>query len=167
MAGDNSVVCIGSRHQGRGIFRIRLDVVVGRIRVERSELLGIVRAAKVIHPKAARRKFMKAQHVHHSHSRQAGAEQFRTLSHASSDQQPTITPPLNGKFLGTRVLASDQPFGGGDEVVKNILLVVFDTRFVPLLTILTPATQVRDRKDATHFQPRDSRLGIREIEKPP
>ncbi|MBC8115845.1 MAG: S9 family peptidase, partial [Candidatus Saccharimonas sp.] len=75
------------------------------------------------------------------------------LSHTGTDQQSAVASSLNGQLLGASVLVLDQPLGSGDEVVEDVLLFELRPRLVPVLAVLAPAAQVRDREDAAHLQP--------------
>ena len=84
-----------------------------------------------------------------------GPEQVRALGQAGADQQAAVGAAADGEFGRGRVAIGDQPFGGGDEVVEDVLLVVLLARLVPRLAVLAAAAQVGDGQDAARLQPDD------------
>ena len=99
---------------------------------------------------------MEAEHVHHSHRRQASSVQLRTLGHASPDEQAAIGAALDGQLLRRGPALLDEPFGRGDEVVEDVLLAELRAGLMPLLAIFAAATNIGNRKHSAHFHPRHS-----------
>ena len=106
----------------RRITHARLDVVIWRILQDGLELGRVVGRAVVVDPRSALGELLEPQHVHHAHRGQAGAEQFRPLGHHGADQQPAVAAAVDGQLVGPGVFVGDQPLGGGDEVVEDVLL---------------------------------------------
>src|SRR5580658_3436643 len=91
----HAVVMVSSHNEGRRVFCPRLQIVQWRIRIQRLELLRIVRRPVIRSPRPPNRELVKAQHVHHAHSGQSRAEKVRTLRLASSNQQPAVAASRN------------------------------------------------------------------------
>src|SRR5215831_3757329 len=56
-------------------------------------------------------------------------------------------------MVGRCVAASDEPLGGGDEIVEDVLLLRPLARFMPFLAIFGAAPEVGDREDAAFLHP--------------
>ena len=88
---------------------------------------------------------------------------------------PTSSPPLLPPWMASLsrpgVLVGDEPLGGGDEVVEDVLLLELRARLVPGLAVFAAAAQVGLGVDAAHLQPGQLRLseniGGSEMLKPP
>ena len=57
---------------------------------------------------------------------------------------------LSGRVYFSR----DEPLGGGDEVVENVLFLEFRAGLVPSLAIFAAAAEVGLGEDAAHLHPR-------------
>src|SRR5262249_33457601 len=97
--------------------------------------------------------FVKAQHVHYANGRQRGAEQIGSLREASADEQSAVAAAADGQLRRRRIFIGDQPFGGGDEIVKHVLLLRLCPGQVPLLTVFGPASQIGRRVNSAHPHP--------------
>ena len=115
VSGNDAVVGVGSRNERRWIVRSRFQVVVGRIRVQRCELRGVVGRTEIVGPEAAGRELMKSQHVHHADTRQTRTEQIRPLRHAGSDEQPAVAASLDRELLGPGVTVLDEMADGEES----------------------------------------------------
>ena len=76
------------------------------------------------------------------------------LRHDRADQQSAVAAALDGQFVGPGVFVFDQPLGGGDEIVEDVLLLQFRAGLVPCLAIFAAAAQIRLGIDAAHLHPR-------------
>ncbi len=123
VAGDDAVVGVGGGDEGGGVAGAGLEVVIGGIGAEGFEFFGVVGGAVVVDPGPADGELVEAEHVHDAHGGEAGPIEFGALGHAGADEQAAIAAALDGEFLGAGVVIRDEPFGGGDEVIKNILFV--------------------------------------------
>src|SRR5215510_4732570 len=151
--GDHAVVVVGGGDQRRRVFRL-FDVVQRRVRVKRLELLGFVRRSVIGDPVPADGELVEAQHVHHAHGRQRNFEKLGPLVQHRADQQPAVRPDLNRQFLRRRVFVGDQPFGGGDEIVEDVLFFQLHPGLVPLLAVFAAAAQVGGGVDEAVFEHR-------------
>lgn len=113
---------------------------------------------------------MKSQHIHHTNGGQAGSIEIGALSHACTHEKSTVAASLNSKLRAHGVLVRNQPLGCGNKVIEDVLFFELCTGLVPLLTILAPAPQIWDRKDApisNHAMRAIEKLGVSETENPP
>jgi hypothetical protein len=62
-----------------------------------------------------------AEHIEQGAYTNDGAEQVGPLSQRRPDQQAAIRASGDRQLLGRCVAGSDQPLGGGDEIVKGVL----------------------------------------------
>ena len=67
--------------------------------------------------------------------------------------RPPLERPRRAKCSGDRVVVGDEVLGGGEEVVKDVLLVLEHRRFVPRLAILIAAAQVGEREEPALLHP--------------
>src|SRR6185295_11136273 len=81
-----SIVMIGGRYQGRRILRARLDVMNGRVSIERLKLSFVVARTVIRDPVPADRELVEAQHIHHARLFYDCLEQFRPLVRDGADQ---------------------------------------------------------------------------------
>ena len=117
-------------------------------------MVGILGGGAVLrHPEARHEEFLVAQHVEQRIAANDGAEQFRTLGKRGADQQSAVGAAADRQVCWVGVLMRDQPIGGGEEVVKDVLLVLEHARLVPLLAKFTTATQIRHCINAAHLCP--------------
>ena len=82
---------------------------------------------------------MKAQHIQYANVHQRRATQIRSLRQNRADEQSAVRRAVDSKPVFSGVVVVDQPLGGGDEVVENVLLIRFAARLVPLATVLATA----------------------------
>ena len=130
-----------------------LDMVVGRVGGEVGELRGLVSAAILRDPGAAAAEPVVAEHVEQRHRADDRAVEFGPLRHRCADQEAAVAAASNGQLLRAGPAGRDEVFGGGVEVVEDVLLAVEHAGLMPCLAILTAAAQVGDRVDATELEP--------------
>ena len=97
--------------------------------------MRIIRAAVITRPSPTNRELLEPQHIHYPDGRQRRPVEIGPLSHAHADQQSAIAATTNAELWLTCVLLRNQVFGGGDEIIEDILFDVFLTRFMPLLAV--------------------------------
>ena len=102
---------------------------------------------------------MVAQHVEDADRRQGRCEEVGPLVQRRADQETAVAAALDRDPSGARVALGDQPFGGGDEVVEDVLLVLLGAGEVPVAAVLPAAAQVRDRQHAAHLEPGEAGRG--------
>ena len=88
-------VRLGGGEQHRRVALAVPDAVIGRIRVEDRELVGVLGAAVFGNPEARDRELMVTQHVEQRHRAHGRAEQLRPLGHRRADQQPAVRSALD------------------------------------------------------------------------
>src|SRR5258708_17615955 len=98
--------------------------------------------AVVRSPGPADGEFVKAQHVHHPNFRQSDPEEIRSLGEARANQKAAIAAAANRQLRSRSVLVGDEPFGGANEIIEDILLFESCSRLVPLFAVLATAPQV-------------------------
>ena len=164
------VVVVGGGDERGRIAGAGSKIVKRGIGQQRLELLGILRGAVVRNPGPSNGEFLETQHVQHPDCRQGRTEQFRPLSHDGSHQQPSVTAPADGQLGGTGVSVPDQPFGCGNEVIENVLLVLLGPSLVPLFSVLASSPQVGDRQQppiSIQTRLETEKRGVREMLNPP
>src|SRR6185295_16990948 len=82
-----------------------------------------------------------------------GGEEVRPLDDHGADEQAAVRGALDRQPLRPRVALPDEPLGGGDEVVEDVLLALQHAGAVPVLAVLAAAAQVRQGIDAARFEP--------------
>ena len=127
--------------------------MVGRVGVEPVELFGVFGGAVLRDPEFRDQEILVAQHVEQRDLADHGAEQVRTLRDHRAHQQAAIRSALDGEVIFVGDLVGDQEFGGGDEVVENILLFVQHAGAMPVFAELGAAAQVGHGVDAAMLQP--------------
>lgn len=153
VAGDDAVVGVGGGDEGSGINGSRFQIMVRRIGVEGFEFFGVVGGSIVIYPEASGGEFLKSEHVHNPDGGETSAKEVGTLIHTSADEETAVATASDGEFGGFCVTVFDQPFGGGNEVVKDVLFAEFGAGFVPSLAVFAAAAKVCLGIDAAHFHP--------------
>ena len=91
-----------------------------------------------LNPRAA-----EAQHVHDADLRDGDPEELGTLVHDGAHQQTAVRASLNRQPGRRSVLLFDEPLGGGDEVVEDVLLLELHPLLVPLLTVFATTSDIR------------------------
>src|SRR5262249_61552525 len=89
-------------------------------------------------------------------------EQIRTLGEGSSHEQTTITSSLDGEVVLVSIFLCDQVFGCGDEIVKDVLLLVQHSGTVPFFTELVTTAQLHVRINASALQQDKHGIAIKE-----
>ena len=92
---------------------------------------------------------MITQHIHDTDLRNTNLEEVGTLGHAGTYKQSAVRAADNGEIVLARVFVPDEPFSGGDEVVKDVLLLHLCAGNVPFFSIFASATQAGLCIDAT------------------
>ena len=75
------------------------------------------------------------------------------MREASADKQSAVAPALDGESWGGSVFIFDQPLGGSNVVVEDILFFGFDAGLVPRLSVFAAPAEVGHGKDATQLHP--------------
>ena len=117
------MIVLARRHVNRGIRRAVLHVMIGRVGVERLELVGIFDRAELGDVEGAVGIELDAQHVVDADLGNHGAEQVRTLREGRAHQQAAVAAAENREMRGRGVFLVDQILRAGQEVVEHILLV--------------------------------------------
>src|ERR1017187_3328001 len=116
-------------------------------------LLGVARRSVFGHPVGADLEFLIADHVEQREAADHRAEQLGALGESRAHQQAAVRCALNGDPFGFGVVVGDEPTGGADEIVEDVLLLLEHPPVVPLLAELRAPAQVGHREDATHLRP--------------
>src|SRR5690242_4807454 len=95
-----------------------------------------------------------AQHVEQWNLADYRTKQLGTLYERSTHQQSTIASTLNRQLICVGVLFPDQVLGGGDEIVKYVLLTIEHSGAMPLLTVFRATAKVGQREHSSAFQPK-------------
>ncbi len=146
------VVVVGCGHERRRVADSVLDIVERRIGVEILELLGIVTRSIFHTPAPADGELVEAQHVHDPHGREGDPIELRPLGYAGTDEQSAVGRPGDGQCRRRGVFFLDEIFGGGDEVVEDVLLLLQHPGLVPSVAVFTASPQIRHRVDAVVFE---------------
>ena len=96
---------------------------------------------------------MVAQHVHDAHGGQGRAKEVGALGQAGTHEEAAVGATMDGQLGGASVFLLDEPLGGGNEVIEDVLLLVVLAGVMPLATVLTAAPQAGLGEDAAHLQP--------------
>src|SRR6185437_5094417 len=130
-----------------------LHILIGRIGVERVELLEIAYASKLGHVEDAIGVELETEHVVHSDVGNDGAKQIRSLRQRRSHQQSAIASAQNRQTRMRGVLRADQVFGARDEIVKDVLFACEISLVMPFLAVFPSAADVSDYKDSAVIEP--------------
>ena len=143
-----------SRHDhGRRVAGVRFQIMHRRIGHQRLELLRVIAATIFRGPGVPDGEAMKTKHIHHTDPWHGGGKKIGPLTHHRTHQQTAVASAVNPKLLGTRIIVIDQPLRCRNEIIKNILLLVEHSCFMPVTTIFAAATQIRHRIDTATFDP--------------
>ena len=96
---------------------------------------------------------MEAQHIHYPDGGKSAGEEFGTLVGDRPNQKTAITAAKNRQMFGGREFLLNEIFGGGDEVIENVLFLQSHAGFVPLFAVLVSAPQVGDGVNSAFFHP--------------
>jgi hypothetical protein len=150
---DARVRVAGHEHHD-GILHARLHPLVGRVRAQPVELLGIGRRAVFGHPELGDQEAVVAQHVEQRHLAEHGAVEVGPLRHRRAHQQPAVAAAVDPQPLALAVTVRQHPLRDVQEVVEDVLLVREHAVLVPGLAELRAAAQVRGHVDAAQLEPR-------------
>ena len=146
-------VPVAGDEQHRRVALPGLDVVIRRVGAQNRELGRVLGRAVLGHPVRRHQEAVVAQHVEQWIGADHRPEQLRPLRQGGADQEASVRSPRDREPRRARVLAGDQPLGGGDEVVEDVLLLVEHPRLVPRLAELPATAQVRHREHAAVLDP--------------
>src|ERR1700733_731454 len=135
--------------------------MIGRVGIERLELIRILHGAEFGDIESAVGIEFDAQHVVDADFGDDGAEQVRTLGKSSAHQQASVATPENRKMRGRGVFLVDQKLSAGKEVVEDILLVREIAGFVPFFAVFGATAEVCVDVDAALIEP-NTREGTQE-----
>jgi hypothetical protein len=101
-----------------------------RIGVESLELFRVIRRSVIRDPVPPDRELVEPQHVHDA-----------DLQDRRADEQPAVRSTLHGELRRRGVFIRDQPFGGRNKIVKDVLLlyekssalVIRDVGLIPIV----------------------------------
>ena len=96
---------------------------------------------------------MVPQHIGNGDLADDGTKETGPLEHAGSDEQSAIASASYGELFRICIFIFDEPFGGGDEVVKDVLLFVEHPCLVPFFAVLSTSSQVCDGIYAAQLEP--------------
>src|SRR2546421_11886916 len=97
MSGDNSVVGICRKNKNRRVDHTFFDIMQWRVGKDEFKLLRAAFSIAILrYPVASDREAVVAQHICQGNRTDNSTIQVRTLEHASSYQQPTITSSTDG-----------------------------------------------------------------------
>ena len=152
--GNDAVVGIRRGNKNGRIIEAGPDIVERRVGVEILELVLVGFGAAVLrYPVAADGELVVPEHVGNGDLADNGAEEPGPLEHTGGNEQPAVTPASYGKLFGAGVLVCDEAFGGGDEVVKDVLLFVEHAGLVPGLAVFPTASHIGDGIYAAVLKP--------------
>mmetsp|Transcript_2772 Transcript_2772/g.6748 ORF Transcript_2772/g.6748 Transcript_2772/m.6748 type:complete len:345 (-) Transcript_2772:1108-2142(-) len=120
-----------------------------RVLYEIGKVFFLVSAAIVRAPSPADGELVEAQHVQHTNMCDHCTEEIRTLVGTRCGQQTTVRATTNRNLFCDRVLGIDEILSSGTEIVKDILLSFLDAGLMPVLTVLTTATDVGNSDHST------------------
>src|SRR6478609_11128502 len=103
---------------------------------------------------------MVAQHVQQRYLAHHGAEQVWPLRERGAHQQSAIAAALDRQMSGVSVLFGDQVLGCGDEVVKNVLLLLQHAVAMPVFAELVSAAQLNVSINAALLQQKQHCIAI-------
>lgn len=105
------------------------------------------------YPVATDRELVVAEHIDHRDFAYDGTEEVGALHHTGRDKEPAIATPIDCQARGVRIVVGDESFGGGDEVVEDVLFLLQHSCLVPVLAILVATAQIRYGIDASVLYP--------------
>src|SRR5262249_60687642 len=86
-------------------------------------------------------------------TRDPSGQQFGMWCEGRAHQEAAVAGPTNCQPVGRGVLLLDKPFGGGNEIVEDVLLLLEHARVMPGFAKLSASTQVRQGIDAAARNP--------------
>src|SRR5581483_561833 len=101
-------------------------------------------------------KILVAQHVQQGVPANYSLEQVGPLSDRCPHKQAAIAAAFNRELGGVGVTIRDQPLGGAEEVVEDILLIGLHAGAVPLLAELATTAEIGHGKHPTVLCPQHS-----------
>ena len=128
-------------------------MVIGRIRVNRPELPGILDRAKLRDVEGSVRVQLDSQHVVNPDVGDHRAGHVRVLGEERPHQQAAVAAAFDGEFFRAGVTALDEVAGAAGKVVEDVLFAGQVAGQVPLLAIFAAAAQVGDGHHAAVVEP--------------
>src|SRR5205085_3016677 len=116
-------------------------------------LIGFVGRSVFRSPPTPDQELVETNHVEQRVANPNRSEQIRTLCERGAHQQATIGAAANGETRGRSVLLCDQVLGGGEEIVKDVLLLLEHARPVPGFAVFASTAQVGLRIEAALLHP--------------
>ena len=95
--------------------------------------------------------FMESEHVGDGDLIDNNRKQLRPLISTSANQQAAIRATHDGGVRRICQAGLLEMFGGGDEIVEDVLLLLLDTHMMPVLAKLTTTSQVCDTEHAVQI----------------
>src|SRR4051794_36070245 len=146
------IIGAGREQYGR-ISGSILHILIGRIGVERVELLEIAYTSELGHVEDAIWVELETEHVVHSDVGNDSAKQIRSLRQRRSHQQSAIASAQNSQPRTGGVLRANQVFGARDEIIKDVLFACEISFVVPFLAVSPSTADVSDYKDPAVIEP--------------
>ena len=152
---EDAVILIAGHDEGRRIFRVLHQTMIGRNGEQVAKVRGRVGIAIFEGPLNSAREKRKPGHIEYPDLRYRCAEQRRVICGRSGRQKPAVAGTADGDLLPARPAFGDERFRGPGESVEDIALVLQHTKPVPFLTILEAAGQGDNSQDSAVSEPRD------------
>lgn len=153
--GIDTVVVIGGHDEGDGIGDRFFEFVIRRICPKPSEFFCILWIAVLRDPESGDGGDREADHIGEGDLAGDGPKEIGALGHGCGDEQTAVASAAYGESLGLGDAVGDQPFGGSDKVVEDILFFVASSCFVPRSAVFSAAAKVGKGKDTTAIEPRE------------
>ena len=151
---------VALRQHHRRVVHSVAHRLVGRIPAQELELLRLLRVP-VLEERRQVVRLAEGEEAHQVQVRETAehrAEEIRPLRERARHQQPAVARSGDRQPSRIRDAVFDEPLGGGEEVVEDLLLVPEHPGAVPLLPVLSAAAKRRYGIDAAGLRP-DRGLG--------
>src|SRR5262249_33295226 len=149
---DPAIILASGQKHGR-IRRPVLDMMVGRIRVKRAKLVGILDAAVLGGNEDSIGMIFKVHHVKQADMSNDGTKEIGALGQGRTHQETAVTSPFNGQPCRRSVAAIDKQLGAGKKVIEDILLVSQVSGTMPIFAVLAAPSQVGNGEPASAMEP--------------
>lgn len=137
--GYNSVIMVSSSDEHSWIL-LGLDVVKWRILQEEVDVTLLISTSIIRGPSMTNSELMESEHVSDRHLTNCGSKEILPLIGSCSNKKTAIGSTIYHKIVSISETFLDQKLSCCNEIIKSVLLVLFDALLVPGVTELTASS---------------------------
>ena len=127
--------------------------MIGRVGVERLELVGILDCAELGDVERSVWRQLYPEHIVNADGRNDRVHQVRMLGEHRAHEKSAVASALDRQFFRTRVFLFDEILGRGREIIEHVLFPGKITGLVPFLAELAATANVCHHIDTAAIEP--------------